>query len=69
VTVSGQLAAGDLRRLEHVCGPALEQSRLALELDLRDVTGMDEPARLFLDSLRRRGAVVRSPGADAFVPS
>ncbi|MGE0123747.1 MAG: hypothetical protein AB7U25_12480 [Vicinamibacterales bacterium] len=56
--VTGQLAAADLRRLEHLCGPALEQRHLPLELDLSGVSTMDEPARLFLDHLARRGAVV-----------
>lgn len=58
VIVTGPLAAVDLRRLEHLCGPALEQRQLPLELDISGVSAIDEPARLFLDHLARRGAVV-----------
>jgi len=64
VTVTGRLVAGDLRRLEHVCGPALEQRQLPLEVDLAGMSAMDEPARVFLERLARRGALVRLPVRD-----
>jgi len=58
VTVRGALSAGDLRRLERACGRALEEREMALELDLDVTAGVDEPARLYLDRLIRRGAVL-----------
>lgn len=58
VTVSGQLRAEDLRRLERACGRALEYRTVPLELHVREVVSMDESAQLFVDSLVRRGAVL-----------
>jgi hypothetical protein len=58
VTVSGRLAAIDLRRLEHACGPALEQQQPPLTVRLENVTGIDESARAYLDRLTGRGAEV-----------
>jgi hypothetical protein len=58
VTLTGNLGGRDLRRLEHACGPALEQPRPPLTLRLAAVTSIDETARAYLDRLRQRGAVV-----------
>ncbi|MEZ5292325.1 MAG: hypothetical protein R2745_14690 [Vicinamibacterales bacterium] len=57
VTVVGPLVAADLRRLERACGPALEHRQPPLEIRVESET-LDEPSRVFLDSLARRGAVV-----------
>jgi hypothetical protein len=58
VSIEGALSFRDLRVLERVCGPALEQARLALEIHLGAVTTIDESARVYLDRLVRRGAVL-----------
>lgn len=58
VTVRGRLAAGDLRRLEHACGPALEHRELPLELRLVHGRGIDGPVQVFLAGLVKRGAVL-----------
>jgi hypothetical protein len=61
VRIEGRLGAADLRRLEVACGPALEKQRLALELNLRRVSGLDESAAEFLRQLRARGATLIEP--------
>jgi hypothetical protein len=58
VTMSGHLSARDLRRLERLCGPALEQQQLPLTLRLRRASSIDQSARAYLDHLVERGAVV-----------
>ena len=58
ITVSGRLAARDIRRLEHACGSALEQQHPPLTVRLEAVTGIDDSARAYLDRLDRRGAEV-----------
>ncbi len=58
ITISGQLAARDLRRLEHACGSALEQRLPPLTVRVVSATGIDECARAYLDRLARRGAEV-----------
>jgi hypothetical protein len=58
VTVTGHLAAQDLRRLERLCGPALEQPTAPLTLRLKSVTSVDDPARTYLNRLVQRGAVL-----------
>ncbi len=58
VTVRGALIARDLRRLERACGPALEQKDIHLELHVHDKVASDDAARLFLDRLVKRGAVL-----------
>ena len=58
VTIDGQLAARDLRRLEHLCGRALEQPRAPLTLRLREATANDQVVQAYLDQLVKRGAVV-----------
>jgi len=56
ITITGQLAAGDLEQLERACGQALEHKLLPLELNLTDVSNIDDPAREYLERLRKRGA-------------
>ncbi len=58
VTVTGQLSAADLGRLERACGAALEHKTVALELQLSQVSAMDAPARAFVQRLVDRGALV-----------
>lgn len=58
MTVRGALSAADLRRLELACGPALEQRQAHLEIRIRHASIVDEPSRLFLKSLVRRGALL-----------
>ncbi len=58
VTVSGQLSAADLRRLERACGAALEHKRVELELQLSQVSSMDAAARAFVQRLVDRGAIL-----------
>lgn len=59
VTVTGQLRGRDLRRLEHACGPALEQREAPLTLTLPGVRDIDEPVKAFLERLANRGAVLQ----------
>ena len=59
VTMSGHLSGRDLRRLEQLCGPALEQRTLPLTLRLKPATSVDLPARAYLERLIERGAIVR----------
>ena len=58
IVVHGPLCAPDLRRLERACGPELESETIALEIRLDPAEEVDEPARFFLEQLRKRGAVV-----------
>ncbi|MGE0813448.1 MAG: hypothetical protein AB7O28_18685 [Vicinamibacterales bacterium] len=58
VTVYGPLVAADLRRLERACGPALEHRQPPLEIRVQESESLDEPSRVFLDRLARRGAVI-----------
>lgn len=58
VTVSGQLSAADLGRLERACGAALEHKELELELQLSQVSAMDAAARAFVQRLVDRGAIL-----------
>jgi hypothetical protein len=59
ISVRGELAPGDLRRLELACGSALEQRELHLELHVRELRGIDEAALRFLDGLVKRGAILK----------
>lgn len=59
VTMTGQLSGRDLRRLEQLCGPALEQKDIPLTVCLDRTTSVDQSARAYLDRLMQRGAVVR----------
>lgn len=58
VTVTGALGGRDLRRLERVCGPALEHRQPPLTVRLAAVTAIDETSRAFLDRLIALGAIV-----------
>lgn len=58
ITVSGRLAAQDLRRLEQLCGPALEYRTPPLTLRLTSMTSLDDPARAYLNRLVRRGTLL-----------
>jgi hypothetical protein len=58
VTVTGKLAGRDLRRLEHVCGSALEQPRPPLTVRLGAVVAIDDSAKAYIDRLIQRGALV-----------
>jgi len=58
VTVLGRLTRSDLKRLERMCGPALEHRELALEIRLTDSMAFDASTLFFLRQLRSRGAVV-----------
>jgi len=58
IAVRGPLRASDLRRLERACGPALESATVSVEIRLDPSVGVDEPARFFLDALRKRGAII-----------
>lgn len=58
VTITGRLAVRDLRRLEHACGPALEQRRPPLTVRLAAVADVDGSAEAYLDRLMARGVVV-----------
>ena len=63
VTIVGRLEAGDLRRLERTCAPALEQFPTPLDLQLDRLTGLDGPARLFVNRLMERGARLKGEKA------
>jgi hypothetical protein len=63
VTIVGRLEATDLRRLERTCAPALERNPAPLDLQLDRVTGLDEPARLFVARLMERGAMLKGENA------
>lgn len=58
MTIAGHLSAADLRRLEQTCAPALEHYPTPLDLRVDHLTGLDEPARLFLVRLVERGALL-----------
>lgn len=58
VSVTGRLGRGDLKRLQAVCGQALERPTPLLEVRLTDATAIDPDARAFLERLRARGAII-----------
>jgi hypothetical protein len=60
ITLKGRLGAGDLKRLEQACGSALQEKLVPLELDLEQVTSLDDVAQAYLERLRSRGARIRS---------
>lgn len=59
ISLSGPLCGHDMRRLERLCGRALEQPRIPLTLNLQAATSIDPPARAYLERLEARGATVR----------
>jgi hypothetical protein len=58
VIVQGSLRAADLNQLEYLCGPALEHRSIPLDIHLELVTDVDAAARLYLDRLVARGAIL-----------
>lgn len=58
VSISGPLGVRDLGRLEQICGKALEMRELPLDIELSAASDLDEAARLFLQCLIARGAVI-----------
>lgn len=58
VSIDGHLRAQDLGRLERICGKALEMRELPLDIELSGRSDLDEAARLFLQRLVARGAVI-----------
>jgi anti-anti-sigma regulatory factor len=58
VVVVGRLSARDLRRLEHICSPALVAAHADLILDMRRVTQVDAVAAAMLNRIAARGAVI-----------
>jgi hypothetical protein len=69
VRVTGRLTAADMRRLEHACARALSDPAIELEIDMRQVTGVDPTARAFLHSMVRRGARICEPADETAVTS
>src|SRR3954470_9294703 len=63
VDVSGRFTAGDLRRLEHACAPALLSDPVSIELHLNRVTDIDRVAAAFVERISARGAVVTRRGS------
>lgn len=64
MTLTGRVMAGDLRRLEHACAPALERQDMSLELWLATGTTLDTAARAFVERLVSRGARVVDAASD-----
>ena len=58
VTIRGRLCGRDLRRLEHACGPALEQRLPPLTVRVAPNSDVDDCARRYLRHLAMRGAVL-----------
>jgi hypothetical protein len=57
LTIRGHLSGRDLRRVEHVCGSALEQKTIPITVRLASCT-VDDSARAYMHRLAQRGAVV-----------
>jgi len=68
VDVSGRLTAGDLRRLEHACAPALLSDPVRIELHLNRVTDIDRAAAAFVERMSARGAIVTRGGSPSREP-
>jgi hypothetical protein len=58
VKMFGCVTARDLRRLERLCGPALERPVVPLTLRLAPSSSVDVVAQTYLERLVRRGAVL-----------
>ena len=58
VNLYGCVTGRDLRRLERLCGPALEHPVVPLTLRLDRASSVDAAAEIYLERLVRRGAVV-----------
>jgi hypothetical protein len=61
VIIAGRLAAGDVRRLEHACAPALTSAHADLVVDMQRVTSIDPIAAALVGTIAARGAVVKRP--------
>ena len=61
VVVAGRLGAGDMRRLEHACSPALTRADPKLTVDITHVTELDAAAEVLLQRFAARGACIRRP--------
>lgn len=64
VNISGRFGAADMGRLEHACAEALTRHPLQLQLDLTQVTAMDDTASAVVERLQRRGARIRNVPGD-----
>jgi hypothetical protein len=58
VKLFGCVTARDLRRLERLCGPALERPVVPLTLRLAPSSSVDVVAQTYLERLVQRGAVL-----------
>jgi hypothetical protein len=58
IAVRGELRAGDLRRLERACAPALERFPAPLDLEVDTLQAVDETSRRFVVCLLHRGAAL-----------
>ena len=65
VRVKGRLTRQDMGRLEHACAPALIDHTPALEVDLADVTGLDETAFALVQRMEQRGVRIIRPTGGA----
>jgi hypothetical protein len=65
VTITGNLTAADMGRLEHACRGALTAPSAALDIDASRVTAMDQTAVAVLRRLSDRGARISSPASRA----
>lgn len=59
ITLKGRLGARDLKRLERACGSALQEKLVPLELDIEQVTSVDDAADAYMERLLARGARIR----------
>ena len=59
VLVHGRLGAGDMRRLEEACAPALTTAHADLIVDVQQATVIDRVAQAHLNRIETRGAVIR----------
>lgn len=58
VQMDGSITGRDLRRLERLCGPALERPIVPLTLRLGRLSSVDLVARTYFERLVQRGALV-----------
>jgi hypothetical protein len=69
VTITGDLTAADMGRLEYACGDALTAHPVALDIDMSRVTAVDRTAAAVLGRLSDRGARISSPSPGTASPS
>ena len=58
VTMSGSVTGRDLRRLERLCGPALERPVVPVTIRLGRSSTVDMSARTYFERLVQRGALL-----------